>query len=589
LVLIVLMLLLVFYVVPESSSMQKGDTGPRGPTGPASTGATGSAIVGATGPTGADSPFTGPTGPLGDTGATGVTGAQGFTGPTPPTGVTGATGSAGFLGPTGPLGPLAPTGPTGSTGAEGSTGPQGATGLTGPSGATGVTGPGVTNVGEDTQFLAVGLATTQAIPANFAPGAPLQLSATAASQGAITFGTGGTNNFTVPIAGVYSITVNVFASGTPTTHIGFSVFDVTSATTRWYVQDVFSDTFYSTSFSYNGFWNAGDQFVVSVDCAEAATVIGNAGLYETNVQVLFMGSATQTPLALDGTLADTGGVSNGLTGITWGGISDVNASTTSMFAAVTNKSFDPPIQGVWWYSFVVPMAPLMGATLVSQLLPVPFAASASTVIAPSTPVNQVLSVPLFLTRLGEFAFNLLDVSVQNADGSTSPESAVYGPNSRLNLVQIGTSEQPSTALINTEVSVALTNTFTNLVLNEFFYQTNTSLSFDGTGWTVPVAGVYLVGASVIFNSPSGVDVQLLQISPSSNILVQSRHAAWPTPGPPVTLNVSVVVALPAGAKLGFQILAEGTVGVYYGTAGTLTSAGTTGFCVLLKALPGVAP
>ena len=101
----------------------QGPTGPQGPQGPA----------GAAGPTGADG-AQGPQGPSGADGATGPQGPQGATGPA------GADGNDGATGPQGPAGPTGPAGNDGADGAQGPAGPQGATGATGPQGPTGATG-----------------------------------------------------------------------------------------------------------------------------------------------------------------------------------------------------------------------------------------------------------------------------------------------------------------------------------------------------------------------------------------------------------------------------------------------------------------
>lgn len=84
--------------------------------------------AGATGPAGAkgDPGVAGPQGPTGTTGATGATGQQGPAGPIGTTGATGAQGPAGATGPAGTTGAIGPAGPTGAAGAQG---PAGAPGI----------------------------------------------------------------------------------------------------------------------------------------------------------------------------------------------------------------------------------------------------------------------------------------------------------------------------------------------------------------------------------------------------------------------------------------------------------------------------
>jgi hypothetical protein len=120
-------------VGPTGPSSINGNTGCTGLIG--NTGNTG--ITGLQGNTG----NTGITGLQGNTGNTGITGLQGNTGNTGNTGITGITGIQGNTGNTGCTGLQGITGNTGITGIQGKTGNTGITGLQGITGNTGNTGP----------------------------------------------------------------------------------------------------------------------------------------------------------------------------------------------------------------------------------------------------------------------------------------------------------------------------------------------------------------------------------------------------------------------------------------------------------------
>ncbi|WP_416389354.1 BclA C-terminal domain-containing protein, partial [Paraclostridium bifermentans] len=112
------------------------------------------------------------------------------------TGPTGAAGSVGATGPTGAAGPVGATGPTGAAGSVGATGPTGAIGPTGPS-TTNVFGFATNTTGATISVLLAG--TLVPLPSN------QNLS------GGVTVN-GSNDTFTVPVAGSYYVSYNIFTT-----------------------------------------------------------------------------------------------------------------------------------------------------------------------------------------------------------------------------------------------------------------------------------------------------------------------------------------------------------------------------------------
>jgi hypothetical protein len=569
------LLLLLFYVTPELTRTRRGDRGLVGLTGATVTGASGAAITGPVGVSG--SSFL--TGPTGATGVVGPTGATGQAGPTGAPGFTGAQGPTGQTGGTGPVGPpgeldLSPTGPTGATGPArlGATGPVGATGF------TGATGYGLATVGAATQF-AFFTADTQTIPGGGAPGMEIIWSSTVFNQGDVSLLNG--LRIVLPISGVWSIVVNgVLSGGTPQSLAQVNVVDQTTNATRWTTSDFFVDTSYAFSVAYNGMWNAGDNVSVSIAVPEQTTLMGGAA--NTNIQVTYLGSAEEEPLMLEIETNSTGLAQDGGTNaVVWSTqTTSVYYTTSTMQQQSPTNFFTPPVEGLWWMSASVPL--ILNPASVANLS-MTNGNFFQTTLGERRSIYEVGEiVPLGLNVATYLAVSPTETIV-SVTYNAGPLDAGLETGSAWNLVRFGGGQQPSTSVQFSAASQIINSTQAPVLFDTVVNQTNEALPFSGsTTWTVPVDGVYLVGAVVSYTGTDPVNVFVVQTAPTTVTWLLTRQAAnSPTA---LTANPTVVVPLPAGAQVQIQAaVAGGSSGTIYGAASA--QAASRAWCHLVRLLP----